>query len=1678
MANKPKFLKNLLTTASAITLVAMSASSAMGAAARQIIANPANAANAATGAGLDRAPAVAPNPTFDLPVAGGSTVQSTVAGATYNAGGISLSGFNVNGKTGNIFNTGGSLSIGSVIGGATPQQMTFNVDANNILNFTGAAVPSLNPVTAGGAFTGNANDYSGVGAMNLSDNTTLAFTLAAANKATQAKFTGLVKANNQGQGVVTLDGNSNVYLAGGLQNVQRVTVADGGRLQLGGISTFSGKVAPAEYLLSGSAELAIDAGAKLTGTKNGNPALIRGAAAGNPVNGAPLQGTLTFLGTDGSTAVKTTQIDVESDITNLTTINIGNVIVQPGANTDYIDTKDLIFNSIAAPAVAGVANPNVNRAELALGSKADTNVVVHNAISTADGSGIISLKGNDAVTSVGRVGGDGTNAATILQGIRLDSDNLLSLYTYGSGVAGAGVNANGTIDNGTLGVASITTANNNKGALELGLATNLKLISDVGADGKSLREFAIHSNDGNNTGSSKVDLADGKTIYAKYVNLVSGGAAINNVLSLGQGSKVVGNVGSNQPGQGILAVKGDSQVFGDIAAIDSLRFDADGKTFTITGNLVTANGVDFTNNGGTLTFKPAANKDVTYDSVTNIGQGKVANLDASGLSAGKRFTVAQAVGTAATPLESLKGPVGGTLLLSKGSFIKNINMSGGDGTVQLAGDRSGVPANAPKYNIDNIIHDNEKTTLVFNGAAALDSTTAITLSTEANPLNAIKFTGQNSGVGFGTEVQIYTKNGITSDTNGQGILIFEEGANNIISGGDVGTSASKLNYILLVNNTGLEIKSNAYLDDGALIGDNSTLTLSGATFEGADISPINDANGTLVFNNVNAAFEYKGEINRSIFVAGGPTHALSEIQFNGQDVKLSGLIGNSTAGTVTAFKFTNANLAMNLDVTASGKNVLRRRNIEVASTSLNQSITVAGNQIINGNIGTAQNPLLIILSDDSTATVDTANAFVGFKTASADAINSKGTIVTTAAADGVTIYGIGEAGKSFTTANFDGNTTVVGTAYVKEATLDDTKTLTLQNIIGDSLSIEGPTAGTISFVDGGVLESAITTKTAGVGDITAIGNMSLVKGIGTATNYVDSVKFTGDSSKLVSSQADIFAKNTQFGAVQFSNTKSVNIGMIGANNGTVTATGTTFTLGDDLQINSGKFSNVTLNLNDSDLFLNGNSTASGTLNISSTRDGVMVLTNNSTLNASGVTAANITLVIDPANRPADGTTGYLINATQVAANKGYTAFTVAPTTKVEGSNYTNFSVVSNDANGLLIRINNNATEYARKTLRGLGASEYTVRVGEEVVNQANTGDAKRFGDAIENLSPAEFKKAVEQIGTSTSEASASVIDQINQNVALILQGRINSVNDIETRVDQKNANANTGVGAGGDESLRYGAWASPFYNQSIQKTRRGLSGYKVINGGGSFGFDALANDDTTIGLAMTMSNAEIKHRDVLAGAKTNISSLMFSIYGVQNFAENWFAQGIASFGSSKVKTKEKRSVKNETALGKYDSITYSGELTAGYNYIIAEKGVLVPMAGMRFSKFTDTGYTETGTTFQNRTIGKKSTDKVDVIAGVRAEMFATNYNGIDFAPEVHGFVNHDLRGKNAKLNISLSGLKNPFLQRSTRPIRTFYNLGLGLNAKYGNFEYGVGYDAQLANKYVGQTGSLKVRIDF
>jgi hypothetical protein len=286
----------------------------------------------------------------------------------------------------------------------------------------------------------------------------------------------------------------------------------------------------------------------------------------------------------------------------------------------------------------------------------------------------------------------------------------------------------------------------------------------------------------------------------------------------------------------------------------------------------------------------------------------------------------------------------------------------------------------------------------------------------------------------------------------------------------------------------------------------------------------------------------------------------------------------------------------------------------------------------------------------------------------------------------------------------------------------------------------------------------------------------------------------------------------------------------------------------------------------------------------------------------------------------------------------------------------------------------------------------------------------------------------------------------------------------------------TGVAAG-DDAISYGAWVNPFYSTVAQKERGEVSGYNSYSYGASVGCDAKISENSTIGVAFSLSNSHTKHKDSKNGDKTKVSSLMFSVYNVQELTDNWFMIGTATAAKNRVHNYSKRiasaSGAYETAQAAYSMMSLSAKGMFGYSYK-TDAVIFTPMFGVRASRVNAVKYDETGAT-QNLSVSTKAANKLEVIAGMSVIGAGYNVNSIVVTPEFHAFANCDLFNRTQR---SLAKLGDTDFSSTNKVARMSYNLGVGLKSEYNAFEYGASYDLQLADKRVGHQGAFKVRVNF
>ena len=637
------------------------------------------------------------------------------------------------------------------------------------------------------------------------------------------------------------------------------------------------------------------------------------------------------------------------------------------------------------------------------------------------------------------------------------------------------------------------------------------------------------------------------------------------------------------------------------------------------------------------------------------------------------------------------------------------------------------------------------------------------------------------------------------------------------------------------------------------------------------------------------------------------------------------------------------------------------------------------------------------------------------------------------------------------TVDFDSNnTTIHEGVWSKTITVNANKGATFKDVVASSAGLT-LNAGSTALFDGSDsrLETKILANAAGNGVVEFNDTTTISNTIGAAGKQVGAINFKGtEASSVASVGSSLFANNINVGAQTFRATDNIELnGVTTFNDGSVI----------DLGANNIKLTN-------------GNSRFAGTVTVKSTLNSnngpIGQFISDGKAAAAAIAGATVNVVItDNADLPVTDETYDLLTSANGAV------ITKIANGTVEGSN----RFISWSRNDNTLTRKNNAVA---AITADIGSTNQTLLADAIKYGDANnTGDAKGFTGDISKLNSAEVKEAVQRVVNNTAIQAPKVVASVEEATNAVISNRMGALSNHPPAGRQLASSNASGIAAGDDHTM-YGAWLSPFYNQTTQKELKGTAGFKSNSYGVTIGFDTQANADLTVGIAGSYVRTDMKHKNFKSGDKTKADSFLFSLYGIQQLSNDWFLQGHTSFSTSRIKNTEKRltSTGNETAKGNFDTTSYTVELLTGYNHMMAD-AIVTPLVGASFTRINDGGYKETGTTNQNLNITRKAKNKFEAILGFRAQM-TTPMEGIDVTPEIHAFVKHDLIGKDARVTAKHNGLVNQLSPKSAKAQRTTFNVGFGVNAISGMYEYGAGYDLHVAEKSLGHQGTIKVRLNF
>ncbi|WP_425363964.1 autotransporter domain-containing protein [Candidatus Tisiphia endosymbiont of Hybos culiciformis] len=1081
----------------------------------------------------------------------------------------------------------------------------------------------------------------------------------------------------------------------------------------------------------------------------------------------------------------------------------------------------------------------------------------------------------------------------------------------------------------------------------------------------------------------------------------------------------------------------NAEIAGDIKNVDVINL-LKGKTLTVGGKTLQVTKTIFFGNdqdrGGTLAFNSI--DDVTLD-VPAIGELFGGNIDATKMKEGKTLTIKGNIGTDPTVASSTSLD---KILLSG----QNLNLqptAGAAGRVNVAvmdfNEKTSTVALKTadvNYALGELKKAKEAKIEISQNVSLRDTKT-----TDDEKLGEIYFSADKV-LTLDDGIDITSKS-ITAKTSGQGQLVFAKSAT---LKGNIGERAKSLKTLRVNDDVEAVTSGKAYFTGNVSLGNNSILLVDD-NYSANRVVADTDGSGILRFTNKDAITFRTADTPVAAPVAGRAVavNAVEKLEIQGGNVALD---GNGLPFKKVAFA-KDSTLSLAKDMKLSGIDVESSVDKGRPTVQLGSGVN---DEIISGqNIGSSGHSVNLALTGDTVLDVKSKNAFVAITTTA----NDKGTVNFDLGAGGTvsTIDGLGSEGLKLKLANLKTEVHNLGDTYAKVIVQDSVR-YEAGGIVDGEVQLGHTSAGGAAgakFRDNVILKSDMVSMGA-KNSITFDGNAEISgKVVGTAQNAFELIKFTGTEAHTATLKSSaLYADNIEFG--------SENIKVAAK----------------DVALHGISQINANINLESNQLTLEktgtwGKETSIKTILTEEGSFGNIVLKDKVTV------AGNVGVIVKISDK-AD---------LDKYSNKQFTL--------IDGANH----LLLEDGRINLIDVEGVQKDraYINWDIKSEGAKlvfERNVDVKAGVTEDLKQLDAKYS----ENIDPLlEAKELLNEISfiydhnnkeatqKKRADAYRKVLTNNNDTVTRALAIISDSV---RTRMaSTMTANQVALVSAGSDDATGMGAWAMPYYSQAVQKKNGDDAGYGVKSVGGVVGFDTLVNDELTIGAAVSVVNSHMKYEGDYAG-KTAINTVMGSIYGTQSFAKDFFVQAVASLGSSKIKGTDPRIVPTKThesgqelAKAAYSAMSYGGEVLFGYNAKIADSALLTPMAGIRYTRFDDEAYKETGTTHQNKIVGKKAVNDIEAVVGARAST-AIDTDGITITPEAHAFVSQKLGDNSGKVNVKLEGMTDSFITKSDKAAKTSFNVGLGITAKAGVMEYGAGYDAYLANSYVGHQGTLKVRVNF
>lgn len=358
-------------------------------------------------------------------------------------------------------------------------------------------------------------------------------------------------------------------------------------------------------------------------------------------------------------------------------------------------------------------------------------------------------------------------------------------------------------------------------------------------------------------------------------------------------------------------------------------------------------------------------------------------------------------------------------------------------------------------------------------------------------------------------------------------------------------------------------------------------------------------------------------------------------------------------------------------------------------------------------------------------------------------------------------------------------------------------------------------------------------------------------------------------------------------------------------------------------------------------------------------------------------------------------------------------------------------------------------------------------------NTLDAGGTRNAASALVGLSASLMSRLGEQdpvfqafANASTDTQLARLAETLSPDVSRgVLHAATNSQTLVSGVINDRANRARTATG-----SLEKGVWLQALNSDADQDARRGVAGYDADSHGIAVGADGQLNADTSIGLAYSYLDSDVKS-DI--GSKTKVTGHALTAYG-NWMHDNWFVDASLMYGWND--NESKRYIAGTRAKGDYDSDVFGVSALAGYTLRLTPGVVLEPQVGVRYANVGMDSYREKGSS-ASLNVGSQRYEVGEMGVGARlAAAFAVGTGSLE--PEAKLMAWHDFIGDKVGTTSSFVLGGDSFTSRGTTPVRDSYELGLGANYRMGAWSVGGSYDYVTASGFDSDGFTAKVRYAF